>query len=92
MTTDVVRGGWRAASAAGSGLLLAAVLPKCPLCAAVLLSALGLGGVLPVWFAPWLRVGLALATSLIVLTLWAAATRGQRRSGQCSGCSDGRSG
>jgi hypothetical protein len=60
----------RAASASASlgALLVAALIPKCPLCVAAALSALGLGATLGSALAPLLRpVGFGLAVVALVV-------------------------
>jgi hypothetical protein len=55
------------ASAPLGAILLAALIPKCPLCVAAALSALGMGAMLGAHFAPGVRalaIALALVSSL----------------------------
>jgi hypothetical protein len=66
------------ACAAGPGLVLAVLAPKCPLCVAAWLAALGLGTTL----APWLKP-LLLACALGLLAASLAVTRKRRRTGTC---------
>lgn len=52
----------------------AALLPKCPLCIAAALSALGVGAAVSHGVAPWLRP-LAIAFSAVVAIAWMWRTR-----------------
>lgn len=63
------------ASASLGAIALAALIPKCPLCVAAALSALGLGAAISASLAPVVRpLGLALAVVALVL-----AARGEWR-------------
>jgi hypothetical protein len=56
------------ASASLAALVVAVLIPKCPLCVAAALSALGLGATLGSWLAPAVRplgLGLAVAGLLV---------------------------
>jgi len=69
------RGSLRAACMTGPGLLLALLAPKCPLCAAAWLSALGLGAQL----APWLRPMMLTAAGLVITAALLRAARSSKR-------------
>jgi hypothetical protein len=75
------------ARAAPSGLLLAILVPKCPLCLAAYLSSLGLGAELAQQSAPWLRtLGIALAGAALVCGVGArllAVLRTRATRGEC---------
>jgi hypothetical protein len=77
----------RAASASASvgTIVLAALIPKCPLCVAAALSALGVGATVGSAVAPFLRpVGLALAVFALVVfgrSEWRRRARLRRRQG-----------
>jgi hypothetical protein len=66
----------RRALASASALLLAALIPKCPLCLAAALSTLGLGATVGSTLAPWLR---PVALGLSVLAVLGVARAEWRR-------------
>jgi len=72
-------------------VLLGLLAPKCPLCAAAWLSALGVGGTVSGALAAWLRplllgtAACALALSLLLALRWARARRQDARAG-CAAC------
>lgn len=61
-----------------ASLLALALLPKCPLCLAALLSAVGLGVAVSAWLAP-LAQPLLLAGFVVALVLGASARIRKRR-------------
>jgi hypothetical protein len=57
-------------------MLAAALAPKCPLCVAAALSAIGLGGAGALHLAPFLRpLGIALAVVIGASLVWAERRR-----------------
>lgn len=95
-TTDsklqAVRHAWRTACMSGPGLLLGILAPKCPLCAAVWLSSLGVGGTLAAQLAPWMKpVALLMAAGGLLLLLAAAARVMMKPKRKCCGdaCASG---
>ena len=68
------------ASASLGAIALAALIPKCPLCVAAALSALGLGAAVSASLAPVVRpIGRALAVVALVLAARAECRRRRRR-------------
>jgi predicted lysophospholipase L1 biosynthesis ABC-type transport system permease subunit len=75
------------ASASLGAIVLAALIPKCPLCVAAWLSALGLGASLGALVAPIVRpLGFALAT--LAIAFFVRAEHRRRRNMRPSGTSD----
>lgn len=88
MTTDAKRTTLRmrrAVCAVGPGLLLTLLMPKCPLCVAVLLSSVGLGGALATKLAPSLQL-LPLAALALPLAIYAYTFIRARKRPQACGC------
>lgn len=84
-------GARRVASASASlgAILLAALIPKCPLCIAAALSAIGVGATLGSSLAPIVRpIGVTLA--VVAVLVFASGERRRRkqrgRAGACRSC------
>lgn len=75
----------RAASGASSlvALLGAALVPKCPLCVAAWLGALGLGSAMSAEVAPLVRPAVFVLAALTVLVAAATLLRHRRRPARC---------
>ncbi len=73
------RGGAARALASFTSLLAAALVPKCPLCVAALLSALGLGAGSASLLAPWLRPFVLGTGGVAILSLVWSERRRLRR-------------
>jgi len=73
------RAGARRAATSIGGLIALAVLPKCPLCVAAYLTALGLSASIAALLAPFLRLGALLVVVLALLAglfaLWRTRER-----------------
>jgi hypothetical protein len=70
---------------AGPGVVLAVLLPKCPLCVAALLSWLGFGAAFASALAPWLHhVLLAVAVCAIASGVASAIVRLRRSTHVCA--------
>jgi len=74
---DGVRRAARASASIGA-LVAAALLPKCPLCVAAVLSALGIGASVSASVAPALRP-LGIAVAVLALVLFARGEWRRRR-------------